>query len=60
MKEFLEYDESKRTIKTLNLDNFSVEDLKTYIIEIKKEIERVELEIKKKTKSLNDAHKFFK
>ena len=41
MNEFLEYEESKKSIKSPNLDDFSVEDLDKYISELKDEIERV-------------------
>ena len=60
MSEFLEYDEVKKSIKVLNLDDFSVEDLKKYIEELNKEIKRVELEIKKKNEFQKEADKFFK
>ena len=59
MNEFLEYDESKKTIKTINLDDFSVEDLKKYSIELKNEIARVEREVEKKSNLLDEAQKFF-
>ena len=48
MDDFLEYDEVKKTIKSLNLDDFSVEELNFYVEELKKEILRVEEEINKK------------
>ncbi len=60
MNEFLEYDESKKTIKTLNLDDFSVEDLNKYSIELKDEIARVKREVEKKSQLLDEAQKFFK
>ena len=47
MNEFLEYEGSRNTIKVLNLDDFSVEDLNKYINDLKNEINRVEKEIKK-------------
>ena len=37
MNDFLEFDEIKKTIKTLNLDDFSGEDLKMYILELRDE-----------------------
>ena len=40
MDDFLEIDEKKKTINPLNLDDFSVEDLKKYISELNKEISR--------------------
>ena len=60
MNEFLENDEKKKTIKALNLDDFSIEDLNTYITELKDEIKRVEIEIFKKQKLLSEAENFFK
>ena len=60
MNEFLEYDEVKKTIKPINLDDFSIEDLNKYIIELKNEINRVKEEISKKERLLNEAQKFFK
>tara|TARA_Y100000768_G_C23618880_1_gene514057 strand:- start:134 stop:316 length:183 start_codon:yes stop_codon:yes gene_type:complete len=59
MNEFLEYDESKKTIKTVNLDDFSVEDLNKYSIELKDEIARVKREVEKKSQLLDEAQKFF-
>ena len=50
MNEFLENDEVKKTIKPLNLDDFSIEDLNKYKIELKNEIKRVDEENLKKKK----------
>ncbi len=60
MNDFLEIDEKKKTIKTLNLEDLSVEDLNKYLEELKEEIERVVIDIKKKNKSKKDADKFFR
>ena len=60
MNEFLEYEESKKSIKSLNLDDFSVEDLDTYISELKDEIDRVVIEKDKKKKLISDAENIFK
>ena len=60
MNEFLEYEESKKSIKSLNLDDFSVEDLDKYILELKDEIERVNLEKVKKKKLISEAENIFK
>ena len=60
MNEFLEYDEVKKTIKPLNLDDFSIEDLNKYTNELKNEIKRVDEEILKKKKLLSEAQKFFR
>ena len=60
MDDFIEFDKEKKTVKSMNLDDFSVEDLKKYIEELNDEIKRVELEMKKKNKFQKDADKFFK
>ena len=60
MEDFLEFDEKKKTIKSLNLDDFSVEDLRDYIKELESEIDRVKLEINKKKNLQERAQKFFK
>ena len=60
MEDFLEFDSKKKTVTSLNLDDFSIEDLNDYINELEKEIKRANLEIEKKEKSKNDAMKYFK
>ena len=60
MNEFLEYDESKKSIKSLNLDDFSVEDLDKYILELKNEIDRGNIEKAKKKKLISEAENIFK
>ena len=60
MDDFLEIDEKKKTINTLNLDDFSVEDLDKYILELNKEILRVKEEINKKIILKKEAQNFFK
>ena len=59
MDDFLEIDEKKKTINSLNLDDFSVEDLDKYIFELNKEILRVKEEINKKIKLKKEAQNFF-
>ena len=59
MSDFFEIDEKNKTIKILKLDEFSVEDLNKYIEELKKEINRVKLELQKKENLKIDAEKFF-
>ena len=59
MDDFLEIDEKKKTINSLNLDDFSVEDLNKYISELNNEISRAKEEINKKNKLKKEAHKFF-
>jgi len=60
MEDFLEIDEKRKTVKKLNLEDLSVEDLDKYIEELKEEIERVKIDVKKKSNSKKDAEKFFK
>ena len=60
MTDFFEVDEKQNTIKILNLDDFSVEDLQNYISELQTEILRVQDEIKKKENLKLNAEKFFK
>ncbi len=60
MNEFLEYDKSQKSIKSLNLDDFSIEDLDKYILELNDEIERVNMERIKKKKLMSEAEKIFK
>ena len=60
MNEFLEYEENKKSIKSLNLDDFSIEDLDKYTSELKDEIDRVNLEKVKKKKLISDAENIFK
>ena len=60
MNEFLEYEESKKSIKSLNLDDFSIEDLDKYTSELKDEIYRVNMEKIKKKKLISEAENIFK
>ena len=60
MTDFFEVDEKQKTVKILNLDDFSVEDLQNYISELQTEIQRVQDEIKKKENLKFNAEKFFK
>jgi uncharacterized small protein (DUF1192 family) len=60
MNEFLEYEESKKSIKSLNLDDFSIEDLDKYTFELKDEIDRVNMEKLKKKKLISEAENIFK
>ena len=60
MTDFFEVDEKQKTVKLLNLDDFSVEDLQKYIYELQTEILRVQDDIKKKENLKLNAEKFFK
>ena len=57
---YLEIEKDTKTLKSINLDDFSIEDLKEYIEQLKKEIERVKNELEKKLKSQIEAEKYFK
>ena len=60
MSDFLEIDEKKKTIKKLNLEDLSIENLKEYILELEEEIIRIKAEIDLKTSSISEAEKYFK
>ena len=60
MTDFFEVDDKQKTVKILNLDDFSVDDLQNYISELQTEILRVQDEIKKKENLKLNAEKFFK
>ena len=60
MSDFLEIDEKKKTIKKLNLEDLSIENLKEYILELQEEIKRIKTEIDLKQSSIIDAEKYFK
>ena len=60
MSDFFEIDETKKTIRNLNLDDFSIEDLHKYIEELKLEVDRVTKEIENKMKIKSSAENFFK
>ena len=60
MTDFFEVDEKQKTVKILNLDDFSVEDLQNYISELQTEILRVQDEIRKQENLKLNDEKFFK
>jgi len=60
MSNFIEFDEEKKTIKSIDLDDYSVEDLKEYIETLTVEISRSKEEIKKRLKTKEEAQEFFK
>ena len=60
MDDFLEFNDGKKSVKSINLDDFSVEDLRKYIKELEDEKKRTKLEMKKKNSLLEEAKKFFK
>ena len=60
MNSFIEFDIEKKTLKSINLDDFSIDDLEEYIETLSKEISRSKEEIKKRLKTKEEAQKFFK
>ena len=60
MTDFLEINEKEKTIKSLNLEDLSIHNLKQYIFELHEEIKRVEEEIGLKESSISEAEKYFK
>ena len=60
MEDYLEYEKDTKSLKSINLDDFSVKELKEYIDQLNIEKERVSKEIEKKMKLKVDADKFFK
>ena len=60
MTDYLEFEQENKALKSINLDDFSLEELNEYIVDLKNEIERVKAEIVKKTDSKTEAEKFFK
>ena len=60
MSNFIEFDENTKAVKSINLEDFSVEDLEEYILDLVNEQERAKEEIKKRLKTKEEAQKFFK
>ena len=60
MSDYLEFEKETKAIKSINLDDFSVEDLQEYIDELAKELDRVKSEMKKKLQLQSEAEKLFK
>ena len=60
MSNFIEFDENTKAIKSISLEDFSVEDLEEYILDLVNEQKRAEEEIKKRLKTKEEAQKFFK
>ena len=60
MTNFFEVDEQKKSVKSLVLDDMSVEELNLYIDELKKEIQRVAIENESKENFKKAAENIFK
>ena len=59
MTDFLEFEEKKKTVRKLNLEDLSIENLKEYILELEEEIMRIKAEIDLKKSSISEAEKYF-
>ena len=60
MDDYLEFEKDTKLLKSINLDDFSIVDLREYIEQLKREIVRVKSELEKKQKTQIDAEKYFK
>ena len=60
MSNFIEFDEEKKNLKSINLDDFSIDDLEEYIETLNLEISRSKEEITKRLKTKEEAQKLFK
>ena len=60
MSNFIEFDENTKAIKSISLEDFSVEDLEEYILNLVNEQKRAKEEIIKRLKTKEEAQKFFK
>ena len=60
MDDYLEFEKDTKTLKSINLDDFSVEDLHEYIGQLEQETNRVKIELEKKLKFKAEAKKYFK
>ena len=55
----MESEEDSKTLKSINLDDCSIEDLEEYIQNLTLETKRADLEIKKRVKAKDEAENFF-
>ena len=55
----MEFDEKTKVIKSINLDDYSIDDLHEYIETLNLEIKRSQCEIKKRLVTKEEAEKFF-
>tara|TARA_B100001123_G_C15121991_1_gene951739 strand:+ start:859 stop:1041 length:183 start_codon:yes stop_codon:yes gene_type:complete len=60
MDDYLEFEKETKALKSINLDDFSIEELREYNKQLKNEIERVKVELEKKLKFQVEAKKYFK
>ena len=59
MNDYLEFDSNNKSLKSINLDDFSIDELLEYIENLNKEIDRVNSDILKKRKIKEEAKKYF-
>ena len=59
MDDYLEFEKESKTIKPINLDSFSISELREYLIQLDNEILRVKGEIDKKSKTKSQAEDYF-
>ena len=59
MSDYLEFNSNNKSLKSINLDDFSVDELLEYIENLNKEIDRANNEIVKKKKIQQEAKKYF-
>ena len=60
MDDYLEFEKDTKLLKSINLDDFSIEELREYIEQLKREIVRVKSELDKKQKTQIEAKTYFK
>ena len=60
MSDYLEFENETKALKSINLDDFSIEDLKEYMDELTIELGRVKIEMKKKLRFQSEAQNLFK
>jgi len=59
MSDYLEFNSNNKSLKSINLDDFSVDELLEYIENLNKEIDRANNEIVKKKKIQQEVKKYF-
>jgi uncharacterized small protein (DUF1192 family) len=59
MSDYLEFDSNNKSLKSINLDDFSVDELLGYIESLNKEVDRANKEILKKREIQEEAKKYF-
>ena len=60
MDDLLEFEKDTKVLKSIDLDDFSIEDLKLYAEQLNKEIKRVKIELENKLRFQEKAGKYFK